>query len=487
MRSAYMRALRLLLLAPDYSLSSISAMIFRSLYQHINRSVAALMPAVVLLLSLVIAAPSRADVINVSNIKEWQKNLREAQTMQDSIEILYNLFDISLRSDTGVYSRPLIELCERARDYDTELDIIRKVVNKNDRNEAIIDSMRTIVARLPYNENQRETMIFIEIRKLLADYNDMDDTERIKLLNDYIEEYEDDPSKGLYDRILPLYKLTVALGLTVGGELYADYMDRLAILIRQLPSKNGPLTSLYTTQAAMNYSFLGENEKAVEANKAYLAIIKELIAENEAKGHVYASYKNNEYLALRRMLTCYEALTPAEIDSAYNRMGELIVDDPELADEFNNLARATSFYLVAKKRYPEAIKAIDKALKNEKNRNYRIRLLKLQMESAEAVGDRETLSDARGQYIELLEKRLEANRSDKVRELGLLLSVNNNSQERLEETVQELSDTKRHYRLIIAIILSSVFLILAGLTVGFRYLLGRRRKMAASKPADQEA
>lgn len=456
-------------------------MTLNSHFQLITRLRATFPTALTLALSLAFAVIVRADVINVHHIKEWQKNLVEAKTPQDSVDILYNLFDISLRNDTGVYSKQLIQLCERLRDYDTELDIIRKVVNKNDRDDAVVDSMIQIVSRIPFSENQRETMIFIEIRKLLGDLYDMDEAERMKILNDLILKYEDDPSRSLYDRILPLYRLTVVLGMTVGGDLYADCMERLAILIRQLPKKKGPLTSLYTTQAALIYSILGEHEKSVEANRAYLDIIRELVAENEAKGRIYASYKNNIYLALRRMLTNYQALNAGEVDSIYTAMCQLTEDDPELASEFNDMARAKSFYLVAKKRYPEAMTSIKTALNNEKNRNYRTRLLKMLIESAEAVGDRQTLAEARAQYIDLLETGIEAARSGKIRELQLMLNVNSSSQDRLDDAEDELKDSSDRYRLIIAIILASVFLILTAMVVTFRYLLSRRQK-PASRP-----
>lgn len=458
-------------------------MTLNSHFQLIARLRAAFPTALTLALSLAFAVIVRADVINVHHIKEWQKNLVEAKTPQDSVDILYNLFDISLRNDTGVYSKQLIQLCERLRDYDTELDIIRKVVNKNDRDDAVVDSMIQIVSRIPFSENQRETMIFIEIRKLLGDLYDMDEAERMKILNDLILKYEDDPSRSLYDRILPLYRLTVVLGMTVGGDLYADCMERLAILIRQLPKKKGPLTSLYTTQAALIYSILGEHEKSVEANRAYLDIIRELVAENEAKGRIYASYKNNIYLALRRMLTNYQALNAGEVDSIYTAMCQLTEDDPELASEFNDMARAKSFYLVAKKRYPEAMTSIKTALNNEKNRNYRTRLLKMLIESAEAVGDRQTLAEARAQYIDLLETGIEAARSGKIRELQLMLNVNSSSQDRLDDAEDELKDSSDRYRLIIAIILASVFLILTAMVVTFRYLLSRRQKPASQPQA----
>lgn len=461
----------------------LNSMTLRPIYQHITRLAAALPTALTLVLAGAFSVIVRADVINVHHIKEWQKNLVEASTPQDSIDILYNLFDISLRNDTGVYSKQLIQLCERVRDYDTELDIIRKVVNKNGRDDAVVDSLSQIVSRIPFSENQRETMIFIEIRKLLSDLNDMDEADRMKMLNNLILKYEDDPSQSLYDRILPLYRLTVVLGMTVGGDLYADCMERLAILIRQLPKKNGPLTSLYTTQAAMIYSILGEHEKSVEANREYLEIIRELVAENESRGRIYASYKNNIYLALRRMLTNYQALTDQEVDSIYSAMCQLTEDDPELAEEFNNMARAKSFYLVAKKRYPEAVTAIRTALDNEKNRNYRTRLLKMLIESSEAVGDRQTLAEARQQYIDLLEAGIEAGRSGKIRELQLLLNVNSSSQDRLDDAEDELKDSSDRYRLIIAIILASVFLILTAMVVGFRYLITRKRSVATRPQA----
>ncbi|MCM1029598.1 MAG: hypothetical protein NC342_03240 [Pseudoflavonifractor sp.] len=436
-----------------------------------------LMSAALMLLTLLLSIPASADVINVDDMKRWQKKLAEARNPKDSVTILFNLFDISLRNDAGVYSEPLIHIASRVMDYDTELDVIRKVINKNDTNTILVDSLKRLVERVPVSDNQRETLIFIEVRKLLGDLSTMNETERVKVLHRLIEEYEDDPTKGLYERILPLYKLTMALGMTVGGDLYSDYMDRLSVLVRQLPGDNGPLTSLYATQASLIYTIMGDHGKAVEANRQYLQIVDELKSRSLQQGHIFASYKNNEYLALRRMLVNYQALSEEEVDSVYSRMCRLTENDPELSQEFRHVLRAKSYYLVAKKRYPEAIVAIREALKNEGNRNYKLQMLKMLIESAEATGDRTILAEARTEYIASLENSLNAKRTDKIRELQLLLDVNATSQERLDDVKKALQESDAHYRLVITVIVTVAIFLLAVLAILFFLLVSRQRAL----------
>lgn len=447
-------------------------MCFKSVISRLLSRAAA---ALTLLLAVTVTAgfmQCRADVINVDSVKLWQTRLSQASTPADSIRALYNLFDITLRSDAGVYSDPLISLAERNKDYDIELDILRKVANTfNGRDSAKMDSLLAIANGVPPSDDQRETVIFIEMRSLLGRLDMMDEPQRIELLHKFINEYRDDENIGLYDRILSLYKLTMTLGLTVGGDLYSDYMDRLHLLIRELPDTIGPLNSLFHTQASMIYTINNDTEQAIEANRMLLSIIDALKKKNIERGFVHFNYDRSEYVALRRLLASYEGLTADEIERYHARMLELAEANQEIAEEYRTMRRSESFYLYSNGRYGQAIPVLRYAVMQPGNANYRTKLYNMLISCAEKTGDTAAAAEARNGYIEALEERLEQARLDKVRELQILLDANAVSRSQLDEVCSENDARVLRYR--IALGLVSVIAI-AALAWAFR--LRRRRR-----------
>lgn len=440
---------------------------------HIRR---AILPAVVTaLVAITGAMPSEASVINVGEVLEWQRRLAEATTANDSIRALYNLFDITLRRDSGVYSMQLVELADREKDYAVELDILRKLSNTADGDSVAMDRLLELVNRVPPSDDQRQTMIFVRMRDLLGRMELMTEEERFRMVNELIQTYRDNPEASLYDRILPLYSVTMALGMTVGGDLYSDYMDRLSLLIKELPDSLGPLNSLFHTQASMIYTMNNEKEKAVAANLKLLSIIEGLKKMNEARGFTYFNYETVEYVALRRLLANYEILSREDVERYYNCILELVEQNPRIAADFNKLQRTQSFYLVATGRYGEAIPVLKKALSNERNANYRTTLSLMLIRSADKAGDIQSARQAREEYIKALEQRLARAELDKIRELQILLEANSHSLERIDELEDDNNATVMSYRIALYAVsaLAAVALILL-LVIVYRDRLNSR-------------
>lgn len=401
-------------------------------------------------------SPVKADVIDAEAVKEWQKKLAAVSTPEDSISVLYNLFDLTKRYDHGVFSEPLLSISERTMDYDVFLDVLRKVANGvangNAKNVATLDSIMEIVKTVPANDNQQETLIFIEVRRLQTLLNSMNRDEKFDCLYQLVTDYQDDPSKPLYTRIRPLYLLTVALGKTVGGDIYLDYMNRLQLLINQLPDPFGPLTSLFYTQAAVSNTLNGERDKAVETNKQLLEIIDSLQYRNHSNGYQFVNYNNHRYVTLRRLLANYQMLTQDEIEKYYKELSQLVEVDADIAEEFHTGARSESYYLVANKKYNQAIPVLEKALANEKNAGYKLNLLRMLLESYGAVGASSKVADLRLDYINALEENLADQQQEKIMELQLLLDLTSDFRDQLVESETSYRNSLKHYRVALWIV-----------------------------------
>ena len=60
-----------------------------------------------------------------STIEKLQHNLAEARTPQDSIRILYDIYDLSLITPRIEVGKDLFEVAKRAGDVSAQLDILR--------------------------------------------------------------------------------------------------------------------------------------------------------------------------------------------------------------------------------------------------------------------------------------------------------------------------------------------------------------------------
>lgn len=387
---------------------------------------------------------TRATVIDMNAMKEWQTRLSQSRNATDSITALYNLFDISLRNDSGVYSAPLVRLTSRTKNFDVMLDVLRKLGNSMRADSMAYRNIRETIAQTPPSEDQYESLLFIDLTRFNWEVSNMSDTQRMTLLQRLITDYQDNPGQSLYDRILPLYRITILLGRTVGGDLYSDYMDRLYLFIKELPDPDGPLSSLFYTQAATAYTFTNEPEKAVKACKRLLEITQNLKERNQKRGYVYANYNSIEYIYLRRMLVNFPALTDKEIEQYCGKLMELVEADERLREEFNHLGRARGYYLVATKRYAEAIPELMKSLHNETDREFRTRVYPMIILSAKESGNQKVLNEISDDYIAMLEEERAARQVEKINELQLLLDINAGSKERIRQINESyINDTRQ--------------------------------------------
>lgn len=380
---------------------------------------------------------AQAEVIDSHAIKEWQTKLANASTTEDSITALYNLFDISRRWDNGVFSTPLLEISRRNMDYDIFLDIIRKVSIKKSNTVEDLDSLIEIINQVPINNNQQETLLFLEMQRLLTQLSKMSQSEKFECLYDLIINYQDNPDESLYNRIRPLYLLTLTLGKTIGGDIYNDYLERLQLLINELPDNSGPIASLFYTQASVSNTLYGDHARAVETNRRLLQISDSLQQRSIDRGYNYANYNNTRYTALRRLLANYENLTAQEVEDYYSQIQSLVAEDPSLAYEFTHNGRAQSYYLIATKRYAEAIPVLEMAIKKKANSSYKLMLVKLLLEACEATGNQTKINSVRQLYIDALEDSHEFRRNEKIAELQMLLDLTADFRDRIVETEKQ--------------------------------------------------
>lgn len=234
--------------------------------------------------SLIMAQDKSLPAATNDLIEEWTTRLAQSTTPKDSMEALYNLFDLTERDDRGRYSTPLYQLAKREKDYDTQLDILRVVTSKYLRNDSITGLCLDLALQLPDSYDQQETVLFIQLERYISQLRRLPMKDRQDQLPALIESYVDDTDANIYQRILSLYKIATVLGYTIGGDLYTDYMDRLNVLIDHMPRGNGSLKTIFYQRVAMANSMSDNYKQAARADWQLLGIIDALQDRYAAQG-----------------------------------------------------------------------------------------------------------------------------------------------------------------------------------------------------------
>ena len=154
------------------------------------------------------------------------------------------------------------------------------------------------------------------------------------------------------------------------------------------------------------------------------------------------------------MLVNYPALTDTEIEMYCDKLMKLVDEDERLRQEFNHLGRARGYYLVATKRYAEAIPELMKSIHHENDREFRTRAYPMIILSAKESGNMKVLNEISADYIAILEEERTARQIEKINELQLLLDINAGSKER----IRQLNESYTHdtQRLTVALIIVSI-------------------------------
>ncbi len=207
-----------------------------------------------------------------------QRELSRSKTVADSLNIMYNIFDITPRKDQKEIGNELYEFAKANKLYDVQLDILRNLSNLY--LIAPSDSMHKVLIAetelVPESDDKKMTKLFLEIALNAKQASNATEAERQYRLRELMKEYNEEPSNDLYDRIRQLFNLCIYLGTTTHGELYVDYANKLINLINRLPQEYNPLRNMYYSQMGPIYTANNQYVQAIAADKEQLKIVKEL-------------------------------------------------------------------------------------------------------------------------------------------------------------------------------------------------------------------
>lgn len=409
---------------------------------------------------------SRAEAV----LREFQS----ATTSRDSLTAIVNYFDLA-HPASGVTGYDSIcdisvQLALRINDFETGLDMLRNTANKALANDTVLTRCLERTALFPESSSRRETEAFIRAIKALHIAKYTDDATSKAELQRLIKEYSTTPPSDIYDRVVMLFSLIFHMGEVMPGELMITYTDRLGEEIRKLPADDYALKNLYLVHASIIYSSNDEHRKAVEMDRELLDNIDALEKGYIGRQRRYRDYSASRYLVYSRMLANYRDLSPEMIETAYRKVNEIASKDLRSYNNYRKSRKADIFYLMANKRYPEALTLLKQYIDNSQNTYYRRYLLREMIIAANEVGDKEAVLYASQAYNKILEKLLDDRMSEKVKELETVYAI---SDMKMEHQKREMA---LHRRFLIAALCAAGLLLVLLIIMVIMY---RRRVVVA--------
>lgn len=433
---------------------------------------------------LLIPLNSRADAIEYADVLEnLDRKLSEATTVQDSIFIISNIFDIrqSQTNEGNKYSRQLYELAEKSKDEKLALEMIRHRANGY---SSRIDTLDMLLAKLkayPESDDKKETETFINFKRntyyARNDNPDSIDSRFGRLL----KRVTLDPPKDIYEKIQLLHAVCSYIARQSHGEVLLGYVEQLGELIDKLPSSAYSIRNSFLIQASQAYADADETEQAIAADLKLLQVCDSLETAYAAAGRPYRNYDGTRYQTYVRLLGNWEHLSPEVIEDYYQHAMALAKANPRAGSTLRNRRLADIYYLMATENYAEALPIIKAQIDNPSNAARRYKLLRYLVKAADAVGDKPTALWALRRYSLAQDSLLDSRVDERYRELQVIYDTYRYKEDysNLESDMRENESTLQRTILIICGVALIAMLVLVVLLVRMYRVSNRLSKTLA--------
>jgi signal transduction histidine kinase len=375
-----------------------------------------------IMLTCNVLAATRSREAVVDSLK---KALTTAPTADDSIRILYGIYDMSYISGRQEAAEQLYKTAVKMGRTAVRLDALRLLTNIATRNDSLQEIQQRRASLVSASPDQKETVVFIKVMRASTAAHTLSGDDLRNKLHLVLQGYKYDQQVDLYRRIELLFTICKYLESNSSSDLLFRYYKELEGLIKKLPRKPGALRSAYYTAAALANTEAGRHAQAIEDDREVLKIISELEERHNEEGREWCNYDNNYYVAYRRMLSNYEALGSNELEELYGKIGELRRRNPDIAADIETSGHLVDiYYHMARHEYAAALHYLQIALPKQTSKSRRRTLLQMAITAAQNCGDNAALLRAYKEYIPIAEKMATESGDYRMLEYQVLYDVN---------------------------------------------------------------
>lgn len=430
---------------------------------------------VALILSLLCGFASAGAAESVTP-QQLRQKLSAIKSPKDSLRVLYDIFDLSKRSDQPAVGREIYGLATRLHDDTTRLDIIRLLTASVISNKGISELQNEVSKNIPESELRKETELFLKMKKLSLNAAKISEEARQKEIARLIASYDKRNGSDKYQHLLDLFTLVEYLRNDASGNLLVKYMDKLSDLVETGNFKLRAIPNIIYAEATNIYSSADDPTRAIAADRKLLKVIDALEKYYRAHGRNYRNYDISRYVSYRRMIRNSEALAPGETEALYSKIKEIAARNPDVAADAQNNPLLNAFYLYAKGDYAASIPYLKAMLAKDNSIVMRRQVLDRLVKAAQNTGDEATLVEALKQQNALLTELHDIQAAQKYRELQIKYDVKellerNNALE-LQNKQEEITSTRRTMSMVIFSFIAVGILLVILLFYWTRYRAG---------------
>lgn len=387
-------------------------------------------------------------------IDSLKTELAKATKPADSVAILHNLYDCFYFNDRKPVLYQIFYTAEHAGDYRSMLEALFVLTGLYLYEPEMEHELIELAKRVPESDSQKALILYIKLRFQMSRTSTMSESERQQRLHEALKTYREEGTLDKFARIRYLFFICSNLRNLTDSKLMNYYLQELQDLVEELPEDELYVRSLYYSLARTAYLNNGLFEQAVETNKRILQIVDKFDRFHESRGRIFRNYDGSLYQCHHDMLVCADVLSDEEIDMSYNKILNIISTNPRIHQDKGLQNRSRIFYLMAKKRYDEAIPLIKEQLKSGPALNGYIIFAKAFVKAASETGDKEALLYGSEIINSLYKERLKVKSDVSLSELQTIYDVESLKDKNKDLTIenQRIEINNRQQSVIAAII-----------------------------------
>lgn len=344
-----------------------------------------------LLVFVLITLCPDAKAQTAHSVDSLYTELSKATTPADSVPILQNIFDCLYFNDRKPLLYQIYETAERAKNYNSMLESLFVLTSLYQYELALEDELIKMAMRVPKSEIRQTTILYIKLRYQATKLSLMSETERQQKLHQALINYREHNRLDKYDRIAYLFLICTNLHNATNSELLIYYLQQLQDLFENFPNEELPVRSLFYTLATNIYIDNELYDKALITNKHMLEIIAQFDSMHASQGRIFRNYDGSLYQCYHNMLVCAQELTDEQIDMYYDRIRHIIATNPRIHNDLRLQNRTRIYYLMAKKRYAEALPMLKDLVRLNRNNPQSCHFATLLVKAARETGDTDAL------------------------------------------------------------------------------------------------
>ncbi|MDE7135853.1 MAG: hypothetical protein K2N91_04410, partial [Muribaculaceae bacterium] len=400
----------------------------------------------VILLTSLLSLISISAADSRETLRQLKAQLPEAKSSSDSLAVMVNIYDLSPLDVKTDYGIEVFKYAAKNGFDRMAADIVCNLAYVNYTNDSILTILKDCATKIPDSKYRRiaDTYVWLRQAGYFARYSPL--KERLERIENVINEGHFRNVTDPYTTISELGSLCILLGSSkVHRNIIVDYIDQLVELVDTRPDCDFYPRNLIYNYAILIYTHLDKPDKAVATAIKRLKRLDDYLEKSAESGRPYYNLDFMYYITYIGLLKNYEVLDHEQIETYYAKAKafEENTDDPLINEQFKE---AKAYYLMANKKYKEAIPLLWDITTRSKGFYVNHRALMLTIKAAKLADDKDMLYKATEAYTELLERQLETDAQEAYTKMQVLYDIDelqSRNNQLVEKQAEQKSQAKR--------------------------------------------